>query len=80
MRQDRAQADWFHVTQDFIAQMLGVRRVGVSGAASEFQRLGLIEYHRGEITVLDRLGLQHAACNCYEADKRLRYELMTSGS
>ncbi|WP_371136014.1 Crp/Fnr family transcriptional regulator [Hydrogenophaga sp.] len=48
MSQDRAQADRFHVTQDFIAQMLGVRRVGVSGAASEFQRCGLIEYHRGE--------------------------------
>ena len=80
MSQDRAKADWFHVTQDFIAQMLGVRRVGVSGAASEFQRLGLIEYHRGEITVLDRLGLQHAACNCYAADKRLRNELMPSGS
>lgn len=80
MSQDRAHADRFHVTQDFIAQMLGVRRVGVSGAASEFQRRGLIEYHRGELTVLDRLGLQHAACNCYAADKRLRNELMTSDS
>jgi len=76
MSQDRAHADRFHVTQEFIAQMLGVRRVGVSGAASEFQRRGLIEYHRGEITVTDRLGLQHAACNCYAADKRLRDELM----
>jgi CRP-like cAMP-binding protein len=80
MSQDRAQADRFHVTQDFIAQMLGVRRVGVSGAASEFQRRGLIEYHRGELTVLDRLGLQQAACNCYAADKRLLNELMPSGS
>lgn len=80
MSQDRAHADRFHVTQDFIAQMLGVRRVGVTGAASEFQRCGLIEYHRGELTVLDRLGLQHAACNCYAADKRLHNELMTSDS
>lgn len=80
MSQDRAHADRFHVTQDFIAQMLGVRRGGVSGAASEFQRRGLIEYHRGELRVLDRLGLQHAACNCYAADKRLRNELMTSDS
>lgn len=80
MSQDRAHADRFHVTQDFIAEMLGVRRAGVSGAASEFQRRGLIEYHRGELTVLDRLGLQHAACNCYVADKQLRDELMTSDS
>jgi CRP-like cAMP-binding protein len=80
MSQDRAHADSFHVTQDFIALMLGVRRVGVSGAASEFQRRGLIEYHRGELTVLDRLGLQHVACNCYGADKRIRDELMTSRS
>jgi CRP-like cAMP-binding protein len=80
MSQDRAHADRFHVTQDFIAQMLGVRRVGVSGAASEFQRRGLIEYHRGELAVLDRQGLQHAACNCYAADKRLLNELMPSGS
>lgn len=74
MSQDRACADRFHVTQDFIAQMLGVRRVSVSGAASEFKRWGLIGYHRGELTVLDRPGLEKEACNCYAADKRLRYE------
>jgi CRP-like cAMP-binding protein len=79
MSQDRAHADRFHVTQDFISLMLGVRRVGVSVAASEFQRRGLIEYNRGELRVLDRIGLQRASCNCYEADKRLHDELMTSG-
>ena len=78
MSQDRAHADRLHLTQALIAQMLGVRRVGVSGVASEFQRRGLIEYHRGELTVLDRRGLQHAACNCYAADKRLHNESMTS--
>ncbi len=78
MSQDRAHDDRFRVTQNFIAQMLGVRRVGVSGAASNFQRRGLIEYSRGELRVLDRLGLQDAACNCYEADKQLRDEVMTS--
>lgn len=80
MSQDRAHADRFHMTQDSIALMLGVRRAGVSGAASEFQRRGLIDYNRGEIRVLDRLGLRKVACNCYEADKRLRDELMSSGS
>ena len=61
MSHNRAHADRLHLTQALIAQMLGVRRVGVSGVASEFQRRGLIEYHRGELTLLDWLGLQHAA-------------------
>ena len=51
--------------------MLGVRRVGITGAASDLQRRGLIGYHRGEITVLDRAGLEDAACGCYVADHRL---------
>lgn len=76
MSHDRAQNDQFHVTQEFISMMLGVRRVGVTIAASDFQKHGLIEYHRGELKVLDRLGLERAACRCYEADKLLRTELM----
>lgn len=77
MSQDRAQCDQFHVTQEFIALMLGVRRVGVTQSASDFQKGGLIEYRRGELKVLDRLGLEKAACSCYEADKLLHTELMT---
>ena len=70
MTHDRADADTFHVTQEFLSYMLGVRRVGVTAAAAAFQRKGLIEYRRGELTVIDRRGLEHAACACYETDRR----------
>lgn len=69
MTQDRAEADTFHVTHEFLAYMLGVRRVGVTAAAAAFQRGGLIEYTRGELTVLDRAGLEHLACSCYATDR-----------
>ena len=72
MSQDRAHADHFHVTHEFLAYMLGVRRVGVTAAAGALQRSGLIEYRRGELAVLDRAGLEAAACGCYAAD-RLSY-------
>lgn len=76
MSQDRADADHFHVTQEFISLMLGVRRVGVTQAASDFQKNGLIQYTRGELKVLDRAGLEARACSCYEADKLLHTALM----
>lgn len=69
MSQDRAHADSFHVTQEFLAYMLGVRRVGVTGAAGILQRAGLIEYRRGKVTVLDRARLEQAACSCYRTDR-----------
>jgi CRP-like cAMP-binding protein len=68
MTQDRAHADSFYVTQEFLAYMLGVRRVGVNAAARALQNDGLIGYSRGELVVLDRGGLEAAACTCYAAD------------
>lgn len=78
MSQDRAHADHFHVTQEFISLMLGVRRVGVTQAASDLQKDGLIQYTRGELKVLDRAGLEARACSCYEADKLLHGTLMAA--
>jgi CRP-like cAMP-binding protein len=69
MSQDRAEVDQFFMTQEFLAYMLGVRRVGVTSAASVLQKHGLIEYHRGQMKVLDRKGLESAACNCYASDQ-----------
>jgi CRP-like cAMP-binding protein len=75
MSQDRAHSGTFHLTHEFLAGMLGVRRVGITCAAGELQRRGVIAYHRGNITVLDRAGLEAAACGCYAAD-RVAYDGM----
>jgi CRP-like cAMP-binding protein len=75
MSQDRAQADSFPITQELLALLLGVRRVSVTQAAGDLQRAGLIQYHRGKITVLDREGLMEESCHCYQADRQLLNEL-----
>jgi CRP-like cAMP-binding protein len=66
MTQDRMQANTFRLTQEFLSQMLGVRRVGVTKAARTLQQNKLVSYSRGNITILDRQGLEAAACSCYE--------------
>lgn len=67
---DRLPDNHLTMTQELIANMLGVRREGVTEAAGKLQDLGIIEYHRGHITVLDRPGLEQLCCECYAVVKR----------
>jgi CRP-like cAMP-binding protein len=75
---DRLASNQLTMTQELIANMLGVRREGVTESAGRLQKLGVIEYHRGQITVLNRLQLEGLCCECYavvkkECDRLLHY-------
>mgnify|MGYP003383476096 CR=1 FL=1 len=70
MTRDRMDSDKFLLTQEFLAMMLGVQRPGVSIAAGGLQRAGLINYSRGNVAILDGVGLKKRSCECYGVSKR----------
>lgn len=78
MTRDRTQSDKLQMTQEFISNMLGVRREGVTHSAQVLQQRGFISYTRGQIAILDRKGMENCACECYqvvqaEHDRLLRH-------
>jgi CRP-like cAMP-binding protein len=77
---DRLPANDLRMTQELIANMLGVRREGVTEAARKLQDVGLIHYSRGRITVLDRPGLEARVCECYEVVRNEFRRLLPNGA
>ena len=80
LRLDRMQGSELEMTQELIANLLGVRREGVTEAALKLQKLGLIRYARGHITVLDRTGLEKRSCECYLVVKKEYDRLLANGN
>jgi CRP-like cAMP-binding protein len=78
MSEDRVGRNRFDLTQEFLAEMLGVRRPGVTVAMGVLEKAGLIAHGRGNITVVDRAGLEKAACECYRTIKDRQQELFGS--
>jgi CRP-like cAMP-binding protein len=70
MTHDRVEGDDFPLKQEFLAQMLGVRRTGISEVATRLQRKRLIKYSRGWMRIIDRKGLERLSCECYQAVAR----------
>jgi CRP-like cAMP-binding protein len=70
MSQDRSHSKELGLTHEFISQMLGIRRAGVTVAAGQLKQAGLINYRRGNVTIIDRAGLEAASCECYPIMKK----------
>ncbi len=70
LAQDRLPGNQLTVTQDFLSRLLGVRREGITQATGHLQRAGLIRHQRGQVTIVDRAGLEAGACECYETARR----------
>jgi CRP-like cAMP-binding protein len=77
--QDGSLTDELSITQEFIAQMLGIRRAGITVAAHTFQQMGAIRYTRGKITIVNRPRLEAAACECYAVVQREYRRLLVLG-
>lgn len=77
MSSDRTCSSLLPLTQEYLAAMVGVRRSGISEAAGELQRAGLIRYKSGQVEIIDRAGLERAACECYALD-RARFKRITN--
>lgn len=74
--QDRAHSNQFHITHEMLASMLGVRRVGITRAATSLHNQKLIDYSRGDITILDRKGLISVSCACHAKDNEIYARMM----
>lgn len=78
MAEDRAHSNRIHVTHELLSRILGVRRVGITKAAGTLQNRKLIRYHRGDIRILDRSGLEASACSCFKSDNSLYAQILQS--
>lgn len=79
MSHDRIEGNEFHLTQEYLADMLGVHRPSVSVVAKTFQQAGLIKYVRGTLTILDRRGLEEASCECYRVVRKQFARMLDKG-
>jgi CRP-like cAMP-binding protein len=77
MSQDRVGRNRFDLTQEFLAEMLGVRRPGVTVAMGILEKSGLITHGRGNITVVDRAGLEKVSCECYQTIRDRQAKLIS---